>query len=81
MRKKKIKLKDILPKNIDCIIEYRTHTPDGTDVLSGYCKWIKGNLVPMDGDDYSLEDEISNYEISQSVSLITVWYESKWIEG
>jgi len=77
--KKKIILRDILPKTGDYIIEYRTYLPDGTDVLAGYCCYKNNELIPLDGDTYSLNDELLKYSTSQTIKYITVWYESKWI--
>lgn len=70
-------LKELLP-NRQINIEYRTHTPDGTDVFTGACKWTGSELVPLDGDEYFVDDIISNYEWN-SDSELTIWYESKWI--
>ena len=62
---KTITLKDIIEKTGDCVIEYRTWLPDGTDVLSGYCKFIDNKLFPLDGDAYSMDDVFVKYSVSQ----------------
>ena len=72
-------LKDLLSSN-EVHIEYRTHLPDGTDVLSGFCHWDGENLYPLDNDDYSVDDVIESYEWDNNKNLI-VWYESRWITG
>ncbi len=76
---KTITLKDIVEKIGDCIIEYRTWLPDGTDVLSGYCKFVNNELISLDGDSYSMDDVFVKYSVSQQTKQVTIWYESKWI--
>ena len=73
-----MKLKDLLgDQKVD--ITYRTHYL-GRDMLVGFCFWDGSELTAIDGDSYSVEDEISSYEWD-TPSNLTVWYESKWIEG
>lgn len=76
-----MKLKHILTK--PALIEYRTNGPLGESIFVGECKYDGEKLVPLDHDNYSLEDEISSYKISeldeQDLQLITVFYESEWI--
>ena len=60
----------------DITIEYRTYTPDGYDILTGYCRWNGMQLIPLDGDTYSLNDEIIKYKISigrNDKILLTIW--------
>ena len=51
------------------------------DVLAGFCKWIPetNELISVDGDTYSLEDEISHYEMMYDKKnddyFLCVWYE------
>ena len=59
-------------------IEYRTYDMFGDDILAGYCKWTGTELVALDGDNYSVEDEVYKYRRNTPRDL-TVWYESKWI--
>lgn len=68
-------------------IEYRTFDPDGRDILAGACRWESGELIPEDGDYYSLDDEITDYsmelEFDDKESVLrlylVVWYESEWL--
>ena len=74
-----MKIKHILTK--PSLIEYRTRGPNGEDMFCGECRYDGTNLVTLDGDSYSLEDEISHYEISEmddGLQLITVYYEAEW---
>ena len=79
-----MRLGDLI-KSIDenyITIEYRTYTPGGEDILAGYCRWNGMQLISMDGDSYSLDDEITKYEINVNTHdkiLLTVWYESSWV--
>ena len=71
-----MRLKHILTK--PALIEFRTKLPNGEDIFAGECKYTKdGGLLAMDGDSYSLEDEIVHYEIAElpyDQQIITVWY-------
>lgn len=73
-----MKLKHILTK--PALIEYRTKL-NGEDIFAGECKYTNdGKLLSIDGDSYSLDDEIIHYEISElpyDQQIITVWYESE----
>lgn len=74
-----MKLKDVLPPN-EIPVEYRTYGPDDEDVFSGLAYWDGETLKPVDYDDYSIEDEICDYEFLNG--LLTVWYKSGWlVEG
>lgn len=77
-----MRLKHILTK--PALIEYRTNAPFGESVFIGECRYDGSQLIPLDHDIYSLEDEISHYEISETddgLQLITVYYESEWTKG
>lgn len=79
-----MKLKHIITPNKTALIEYRTKGPNGEDLFAGECRYKDGELIPCDGDSYSLEDEISHYEIAElpcDYQIITVWYESEWVCG
>lgn len=75
-----MKVKDILPKNsIDIMV--RTNPPKNCiyeDLLLGYCKWDGEKLISLDGDSYSIEDEILKYEYENDGSL-TYWIISEWV--
>lgn len=70
-----MKLKNILDDE-DCYITYRTTGPHGEDILFGYCYWDGEKLKSKDGNSYSVEDEITKYEL-HSAGDLTVWYKSK----
>ena len=64
------------------LIEYRTIIPidsDDVDIFTGECAYNDGLIVSLDGDIYSLEDEICKYE--ENGRILTVWYESELIGG
>ena len=74
-----MKLKDILGDK-KTYIEYRTNSPikEEEDMLAGSCYWDGKELHSIDGDDYSVDDEISKYIVENDLNII-VWYESKWV--
>ena len=75
-----MKVKDILPKH-EVNIMVRTNPPKNficEDLLVGYCKWDGKNLISLDGDSYSIEDEITKYEYEDDGSL-TYWIGSEWM--
>lgn len=74
-------IKGIKKKYTPLTIEYRTWAQDKSDVLAGYCKYENGKLISLDGDNYSLNDEIADYEFiitDDGKPLLTVWYESEF---
>ena len=70
-----------------CIpITYRTYGTDGEELLAGFCRYENGEIIPCDGDSYSLDDQIIKYsmdldddENGNMKMQLTVWYESEWI--
>lgn len=74
-----MKLKKLLPKR-KITIEYRTCDPFGQDILAGVCEWDGKTLIPLDGDLYYVDDEISSYVWENNNHLI-IWYLSEWITG
>ena len=72
-----MKLKDLLSNNI-ITIEVRTFDPDGDDMLFGHCRWNGKELVSLDGDTYSVEDEVYKFKFDNP-SELTYWFESEWI--
>ena len=74
-------VKDILPDHPIDVIEVRTNyppaynEPDG--MLFGYCAWDGSELTPLDGDSYSVYDEIYRYEFDENGGL-TYWLHSEW---
>lgn len=79
-------LEDVL-KDVSCDIEIevRCNSPvpeAGEDMLMGFCKW-NGNeqvLESLDGDDYSLKDEIYDFAFDKEGSM-TIWVQVDWITG
>lgn len=70
--------------NIDgyIYVDYRTFTPDGDDILTGICLINKnGDIVSLDYDSYSMNDEFINYEIiydTDNNKVLVCYYESEW---
>lgn len=61
------------------LISYRTIARfDGKelDIFTGECRWLGGHLFSMDGDIYSLDDEITSWNYDGE--CLTVYYESRW---
>lgn len=61
-----MKLKDILKGKNYKYIEYYVILPQtlgGEIVFSGLCRYMNGELISLDGDTYSLEDELIRYEV------------------
>ena len=95
-----MKLIDIINKETDKLnyethVDYRTYTPDGTDIFTGYCVINKageiicsdvvkyGNHV-KDDNDYSKDDEFTDYKVCVSPGdevYLECWYKSEWIGG
>lgn len=65
-------------KTIETIM-YRTNSPfnDREDMLVGYCAYLDEELISLDGDSYSLDDEIEKYKWEDD--MLIVWYKSTWI--
>ena len=63
-------------------IEYRTYDNDGNDIFAGLCIYKNGELEAVDHDNYSLDDEIEDYEMSHDEErdkwTLAVWYKSEW---
>lgn len=60
-------------------ISYRTIARfDGNemDIFAGACRWLGGHLFSIDGDTYSLDDEITKWNYDGE--CLTVYYESRW---
>ena len=81
-------VKDIVPSHPGEIMG-RTNYPEGLlrqvsrerigqGLLVGYCSWDGENLIPADGDYYSVDEVISKYEYEEDGSL-TYWTVSEWV--
>ena len=74
-----MKLKDLCtPEQAIDTIQYRCYGPNQEDEMLGYCTWNGTELSPLDGDYYSLEDEIIKYEQIDK-DLLIVYVEVNWI--
>ncbi len=61
------------------VIEYRSIISvdsDDVDTLYGFCCYKNGELLNVDGDNYSLDDEIVNHELYKNDWLV-VWQDGK----
>lgn len=73
-----MRLKDVLNEfcNRDFqVIEYRSVRSidsDDVDYLIGFCKYINHGLVSVDGDSYSLNDQVEKYDLYRDDWLV-VW--------
>ena len=66
------------------LIMYRTYGPNDEDLFAGYCRYKDGELIPEDGDSYSLNDKIIDYKFDyddDDSPYLIVWYKSEWISG
>lgn len=61
------------------LVIYRTYGPNDEDMFVGLCKYDGKDLIPYDGDSYSLDDEIIGFKLDKK--YLTVWYKSKWLVG
>ena len=50
--------------------------PDG--IFTGACEWTGKELIPCDGDIYSLDDPVFDYRWEEDGTL-TYWIESTWL--
>ena len=68
-------------------ISWRTFLPDyldNEDCFIGACKSVKGELIPLDGDSYSDQEELLDYEEWSKEGIkngLSVWIETEWIRG
>jgi len=68
-------VKDILPdKPVD--VEERTYGPNGEDILFGICSWDCKNLIPCDGDLYSVNECVMKHEFIED--RLTYWIHTEW---
>jgi hypothetical protein len=66
-------------------IEWRVTSPedwDEPDMLFGACKFINGELIPLDGDTYSLDEIVVRYQKWSGGDIqngMTVVVEAEWM--
>lgn len=77
-----MKLKDLLTPTPIPIIEWRTNDPFGEDpdgIFCGVCTWDGTELLPLDGDFYTPEEEIYRYEwFGENNENLTYWSWTDW---
>lgn len=79
-----MRLRDILTKGkpVETIMA-RTNDPFGEcedGILFGYCQWDGEKLISLDGDYYSLEEEIVRFEY-ENENYLVYWIHSEWLHG
>lgn len=67
---------------IPIIIRCNSPVHDEYDMLYGYCSYdpITKELLSEDGDDYSLDSVIENFQVAKDQAL-TVWVHAEWVSG
>ena len=87
VRGQNITVRDIVQdEDYDCI-EWRVTTPedwDEPDMFVGGCRFINGELTPLDGDTYSLDEVVVRYQRWRGGDVengLMVVVESEWICG
>lgn len=80
--------KDILPSHPveimvgnncpESLLPYLSSEKIEHGLLVGYCSWDGENLIPADGDYYSINTVISKYEHEEDGSL-TYWTVPEWV--
>lgn len=72
---KLIEILKMIDKNIP-FIAYRNIVSidsDDVDLFTGACRWNDNKLISLDGDDYSLDEEISKYDYNEELNQLTIW--------
>ena len=72
-------------KNYD-YVEYRLTIPNGSDIFAGCFKSENGEIIPFDGDSYSKNEDVLNYEEwsnpKQDIQNgLTVVVKGEWVSG
>ena len=72
-------------KNYD-YVEYRLTIPNGSDIFAGCFKSENGEIIPLDGDSYSKNEEVLSYEEWNNpkkgvISGLTVVVKGEWVSG
>jgi hypothetical protein len=86
-----MKLMEILGDTPVPVIMERTFYPESLNpdlsekeimdgMLFGYCSWDGKELKSLDGDNYSLDEDIERFEWDEDGSL-TYWTRSEWTGG
>lgn len=79
-----MKLKELLPNGKPVSIMVRTNAPVDSheeDILVGYCGWDGEKLIDLDGDCYSVDDEVVRFEFDEcdGITWLIYWTKSTWI--
>ena len=72
-------------KNYD-YVEYRLTIPNGSDIFAGCFKSENGEIIPLDGDSYSKNEEVLSYEEWSKPEAdirhgLTIVVKGEWISG
>ena len=62
-------------------IEVRLYGLDGEDDLFGFCSYVNGELKSLDGDSYSLDEEVDKWVIINDVLIIVEHTEYFYADG
>lgn len=67
-------------------IMLRCYGPHNEDLLSGYATYGDNGMIDDEGCTYDLDLEVLDYEYDASNphyehGLLTMWFESEWVEG
>lgn len=69
--------------NYETHVDYRTYTPEGEDIFTGWCVVNKaGDIICSDLDTYSILDEFNEYKVvldGQGIPYLECYYESEWL--
>lgn len=63
-------LYDVVKEKDFSEIEVRLYGPNGADDLFGFCSYVNGELKSLDGDSYSLDEEIDKWVIINDVLIV-----------
>lgn len=83
-----MKIGDLIENKDYDYVEYRLICPDGkNDIFAGCFKSENGEIISLDGDNYSKNEEVLNYEewsnpkenIKNGLTVVikTTWYKTK----
>jgi len=76
-KKKKLKIKDIIDDGM--IVDLRTmHEVNRyNNIWLGSFKYLSGEVISLDGDDYSLDTVIEKYEIDKDQNTMICWVKAE----
>ena len=76
-KKKKLKIKDIVDDGM--IVDLRTTHEQNryNNIWLGSFKYLSGEVISLDGDDYSLDTEVERYEIDAETNTMICWVKTE----